>query len=430
MSSLEQLYLVMSSVADARRRLVRGWFDGSPGAKDLDLLRRAEREIDEWPRRNSRFVLDAGAGRQIETSLSYELEELRRDILFFEQGRSALTRRLSQQLPGFPDEVQTLVERLCDCFPPAGRTSISYAPIRLLVTDRDGTTNNYCGRYRSSVQAAYNALFLCRFARLAATRSVILSSAPLDNGGLIDVSVNLERTFVYAGSKGREYCSENGRRGRYAIEPDRQELLDRFNSRLQQLLDTDENEIFTLIGSALQFKFGQTTVARQDVDNTVAEQKSQRFLDAVRRLVEELDPDERFLRIEDTGKDIEIILTVGEDEHAGDFDKGNGIDYLDHELGLELEKGGALICGDTASDVPMARRAVERSAENQVLFVGADDELASQVRAVAPGAIFVSSPDVLVCGLDRYCNDVDHNGRNLPRSLVKDRGDESRQNKR
>ncbi|TVQ96622.1 MAG: trehalose 6-phosphate synthase [Spirochaetaceae bacterium] len=408
MSSLEQLYSLMGSVADARRRLVRGCFEDSPGVKDLDLLKRAEREIDGWPRRNNRFVLDAGAGRQIETALSYEVEELRRDIAFFEQGRSALMQRLSQQWSDFEAEVQTLVGRLCDSFPPAGRAGSSDAPLRLLVTDRDGTTNNYCGRYRSSVQSAYNALFLCRFARTAATRSVILSSAPLDNGGLIDVSVNLEKTFVYAGSKGREYCSENGVRGRYAIEPERQQLLDRFNGRLQQLLDTDDNHIFTLIGSALQFKFGQTTVARQDVDNTVSEKQSQQFLEAVRQLVEELDPHKRFLRIEDTGTDIEIILTVGDDEHSGDFDKGDGMDYLDRELKLELEKGGALICGDTASDVPMARRAVERSAENQVLFVGANDELKRKVRAVAPSAIFVSSPDVLVCGLDRYCVEGNH----------------------
>ena len=415
MSSLEQLYLLMRSVADARRRLVRGGFEDSANSDDLDLLRRAGREIDGWPRRNGRFVLDAGAGRRIETPLSYEVEELRRDIDFFEQGPVALMQRLSHQRPDVETEVHALVERLCESFPPAGSPGTSSggtgsnAPLRLFISDRDGTINNYCGRYRSSVQPAWNALFLCRFARNAAARSVILSSAPLDNGGLIDVSVNLEHTFVYAGSKGREYCSESGSRGSYAIEPQRQELLDRFNDRLQQLLDSNDNHIFTLIGSALQFKFGQTTVARQDVDNTVSEEKSQQFLDSVRRLVEELDPHERFLRIEDTGKDIEIILTVGDDERAGDFDKGNGIDYLDRELGLELEKGGALICGDTASDLPMARLAVERSADNVVLFVGAGEELARQVRAVAPAAIFVPAPDVLVCGLDRYSRAVHSN---------------------
>ena len=406
MSSLEQLYALMRSVADARRRLVRGRFEDLAGSDDLDLLRRTEREIDGWPRRNGRFVLDAGNGRQIETPLSYEVEELRRDVAYFEQGHGALTQRLSQQRADFESEVQSLVERLYELYPPSGGTGAG-APLRAFITDRDGTINNYCGRYRSSVQSAYNAVFLCRFARSSAGRSVILSSAPLDDGGLIDVSVNLENTFVYAGSKGREYCSENGGRGRFEIEPERQELLDRFNARLKQVLESDGNRIFTLIGSSLQFKFGQTTVARQDVDNTVSEQKSQRFLDSVRRLVEELDPQERFLRIEDTGKDIEIILTVGEDEDAGDFDKGNGIDYLDRELGLGLEKGGALICGDTASDVPMARLAMERSAENAVLFVGAGEELVRQVRAVAPAAIFVPAPDVLVIGLDRYTRTVD-----------------------
>jgi hypothetical protein len=34
-----------------------------------------------------------------------------------------------------------------------------------LISDRDGTINNYCGRYLSSVQSVYNGVFLTRFAQ-------------------------------------------------------------------------------------------------------------------------------------------------------------------------------------------------------------------------------------------------------------------------
>ena len=48
-----------------------------------------------------------------------------------------------------------------------------------LITDRDGTINNYCGRYKSSVQSAYNSIFLSRFATDCCQNSIILTAAPL-----------------------------------------------------------------------------------------------------------------------------------------------------------------------------------------------------------------------------------------------------------
>ena len=48
-----------------------------------------------------------------------------------------------------------------------------------LITDRDGTINNYCDRYKSSIQSAYNSIFLTSFCRTNCTNAVILSAAPL-----------------------------------------------------------------------------------------------------------------------------------------------------------------------------------------------------------------------------------------------------------
>ena len=52
-------------------------------------------------------------------------------------------------------------------------------PFRNLITDRDGTTNNYCDRYASSVQSAYNAAWLSNFSRHCVDNAVFITAAPL-----------------------------------------------------------------------------------------------------------------------------------------------------------------------------------------------------------------------------------------------------------
>jgi hypothetical protein len=156
-----------------------------------------------------------------------------------------------------------------------------------------------------------------------------------------------------------------------------------------------------LIGSGLQFKFGQTTVARQDIYGSVPETESEAFAGVIRELIGELDPDGLYFRTEDTGKDIEIILTVEGTSGLKDFDKGDGILFLDSELGLDLTGGENLICGDTSSDVPMVKAAAEKSPDPWTIFVTRDENLKQAVRRTSDRVAFVSEPDVLVCCLNQ-----------------------------
>jgi len=299
---------------------------------------------------------------------------------------------MSELHPGFQEELK---EARAFC------AAMSF-PLDCLITDRDGTVNNYCGRYLSSVQSIYNAVFLSRFARAAEVRhAVILTSAPLSDGGLEDLTVSPPGTFVLAGSKGREYLDDRGRRGALAIEADKQRQLERLNRRLNELLQDPAYEIFGLIGSGLQFKFGQTTVARQDIYGSIPTPESERFAGVIRELICDIDPEGLYFRVEDTGKDIEVILTVEGESGLKDFDKGDGILFLDSELGLGLDGGGNLICGDTASDIPMVTAAAGKSPDPWTIFVTREENLQEAVRRVSARAHFVSEPDVLVCCLNQ-----------------------------
>jgi hypothetical protein len=375
---------------------------GKPAPGDVGGLQAILRELESIPGHESRRTLSYD-GKSLGFDLSYEIGELRKDLLYLEAGEEALLARLAEIHPQLPTEVSAGLAFLNGFLHDVPRHSLAF------VTDRDGTVNNYCGRYYSSVQSAYNAVFLSRFALGLCRRSVILTSAPLEGGGLVDVSVVPPRIFALAGSKGREALDEEGARHRLPIPQAQQAELDRLNRRLARLLEQPEFEIFGLIGSGLQFKFGQSTIALQDVHGSIPDDLSQRFRGSVQRLIQELDPDGRVFRTEDTGKDLEILLTV-EDTQPGaapeaaaggggalrDFDKGDGVRYLDRELGLGLQRGPTLVCGDTPSDLPMVKAALQAGGRTCSIFVTRDDKLRGAVQAVCPQSWFATEPDVLV----------------------------------
>ncbi len=388
--NLQQFYDTVLSTVPARRRLTQRCLNNErPDRADIDHLHQTLEALLGIPGSpdKARVVVDKAAS--VELRLEYEVGELHKDLVYLREGEDALVDLLRSTHPGFDAEVKHGVERL------------SEVPLRNFISDRDGTTNNYCSRYLSSVQSVYNAVMLSRYVGSRVDTGIILTSAPLQGPGLTDISVAPDGLFVYAGSKGREYVGPDGKRHTYAIAPQQQSLLDQLNRRLDELVDQPRNRKYGLIGSGVQHKFGQTTVARQDIDSSVPQQESEEFLAAVRQLVEELDPSGKAFRIEDTGKDIEIMLTIATDDKVQEFDKGSGIAFLAQRLELGLDHGGTLVCGDTASDVPMLSACLDQSPETWSVFVTKEKELRARVRELLPNAVLVGEPDALILILNR-----------------------------
>jgi hydroxymethylpyrimidine pyrophosphatase-like HAD family hydrolase len=389
--TLRQFYELMHSTVPVRRALTREILASRRAtAEAVGHLREALAGLEAIPEEPAGRRLTLEGSRAIHVDLTYEIEELKKDLVFLEHGEEALLEDLAERHVGFREELARGVDAL---------RGLSF---QAFVTDRDGTVNNYCGRYASSVQSTYNAVFLTRFARARARGSVVLTSAPLDDIGLADMAVTPPGALICAGSKGREYFDADGRRHQYPIEPEKQGRLDALNEALAGLLKTDGNDVFTLIGSGLQQKFGQTTIARQDIGGSIPEERSKRFMDAVRELVRSVDPEGTFFRIEDTGLDLEILLTV-DDEAGGtvrDFDKGDGVRFLNEDLGLAMGRGACLVCGDTGSDVPMLAATRDLAPETRAVFVTRKEELRQKAKEVLLQTLFVGEPDTLVAILN------------------------------
>ncbi len=389
--TLHQFYDLMLENHDLRKEIVKKYLteDKQIDLKEIDSLKKHLDSLVRINQKDGYYILQIEDELNISLDLTYEIEELKKDIIYLEEGEE----QFIQYLSGLHDDFDSQVDQ--------GVSYLKGQNIRNFITDRDGTVNNYCGRYQSSVQSIYNAVFLSRFAGHAAEKSIILTSAPLENIGLVDISISPDHLFVYAASKGREYIKD-GHRNHFPIEHFKQEKLTELNKLLSDLVKRPEYQKFTLIGSGLQYKFGQTTIARQDVNQSVPGNESEVFLQHIQSLVKSIDPRNDFFRIEDTGKDIEIILTL-EDARGKtkDFDKGDGVCFLNEDLNLQIESGSNLICGDTPSDVPMVKFINAHSDNNGVIFVTEDDDLKKQVKAYSKNPIFVSTPDVLVTILNK-----------------------------
>lgn len=384
--SLKQFYNLMAMTRDVRYNTVKNLFKGQPIDHDLIAsLKNALVSLEDIPAENGLKVLFIDDSKKISARLVYEISELRKDVFFLENTEKQFLQYLENLHEGFLDQVNNGMEKLqglkFNCF----------------ITDRDGTINNYCGRYISSVQAVYNSVFLTRFAKAIALNPIIITSAPLKDPGLVDVSVNPDKTFIYAASKGREYIGLDGKRNTYPIAENKQLLLDKLNKKLSDLVKMPAFEKFSMIGSGLQFKFGQTTIARQDIRKSIPESESEEFLQKIRCIVRETDPGEENFKIEDTGLDIEIILTMEDSLSAAkDFNKADAVNFLDHVLKLNMTKGPHLVCGDTFSDVPLIEATMEKTPDTWAVFVTENSELAAKVEHMCPNSLIVTQPDILV----------------------------------
>ena len=387
MKTLKEFYEKIETARDVRAAMVASYLEGKPvAAAQLDALRATLAELEAIEHQGARYRLLIDDTKKVDLELDYEIGELKKDICFFADGESAFEAYLGQLHEGFEVAVAAGLELL------GGKRFNNF------VTDRDGTISNYCGRYRSSVQSAYNALFLTRFSRACANSATIVTSAPLMNPGVATVSVMPVGAYIYAASKAREFIDKEGQRRTFPIDPAQQAKLDELNRRLGELVAQPEYEKFSLIGSGLQFKFGETTLARQDMAKSIDEGESHALLGVVEKIMQEVDPTGRDFGLIDMGLDIEVILKGASE---GEFSKADGLNFLDEQLGLGLTQGPTLMCGDTKGDLPLLQACIDQCADTYAMFVTRDENLAAQVRERCAKSVIVPEVDVLVTVLDR-----------------------------
>jgi hypothetical protein len=274
----------------------------------------------------------------------------------------------------------------------------------MLITDRDGTINNYCSRYNSSAQSLYNAVLITQIAHHLKP-AIVITSAPLRDMGILDLSIVPNDVLVFAGSKGREFMDPEKGLITQPISDHQVRLLNQVDEGIAQLLADPEHRIFQWIGSGYQRKFGQRTIARQNVQQNIPEATSRAWLKTIRDLIKAIDPSGTDLCIEDTGLDVEIILThvsADDSRQISDFDKGHGLEFILKSLSLNLTEHRPLICGDTRSDLALERPPSQSGTPYASIFVTQEPDFISILHKTSPSPLILPSPDSLVALLTSY----------------------------
>uniref|UniRef100_A0A0N5A5X7 alpha,alpha-trehalose-phosphate synthase (UDP-forming) n=1 Tax=Parastrongyloides trichosuri TaxID=131310 RepID=A0A0N5A5X7_PARTI len=272
-------------------------------------------------------------------------------------------------------------------------------------TDRDGTLKSYCCSYASSIQPAYSAVIQAQFARRCAQFCAIVTTAPLLNIGILNVSTMPEGYYVYGASGGREwYMNPSVQFKDSKIGHDELELLDSVFEKLEQLTELPEYGHLKWIGSGIQKHYGHITIACQDKNQGICDSNSQKLLEIVKNIVNEVDPIEESLAVVmDNIREIKICIKS--DTSDSIFNKGDGIMLIKEKMGLKLHKGNILICGDALTDLPMLEAVLKISAKNvYTIWVTTDESLKTKVAEMCKSYgnqfyTFVSCPTVLLAAM-------------------------------
>jgi len=383
--TIEEFYRIVEKTRVVKLKILKAILNERKIKKqDIDFLRKALFIFESIKKKNGKYFLFTKDGEKINLRLDYEINELKKDLIYLEKGKKALLRYLSKINNSFFKEVENGFKALKD------------KRITTIITDRDGTINNYAGRYKSSIQSIYNAVFLTNFVSSKVKNAVVLSSAPLNE--LLGVSIAPKNLIVYAGSNGRELLINRNKKT-YPIVAKKRELLNLLAKRIEKLTLKREYKKFLLIGSGFQHKFGQLTIARQDIDNSIDEKMSKVFLKKIKKEVKSIDPQGKNLGVMDTGLDIEITLTLSKGGKLEEFNKGSGTEFIINTLHLKTRD--ILVCGDTESDFEMFKITKKFNKNTQIVFVTTNKRLKVKVKRLFTKIVIVPNPDTLITILDK-----------------------------
>ncbi len=117
-------------------------------------------------------------------------------------------------------------------------------------------------------------------------------------------------------------------------------------------------------------------------------------------MVRTVDAEEKIFQVTDTELDIKIHVKA---KMSGNiFHKGHGIQLFAQRMGLNLNEGNILVCGDTDTDLEMLHECLGINPENTyTVWVTTNEELKARVEQICAEVgnknfVFVSCPEVIL----------------------------------
>lgn len=383
--NVKKFYKVLKEIRKTRKKVLSSILKGEEiPQKYVEKIQKILLKLKSIPGDEDNHIIYSNQNDRIMMKLDYEIEGLRKDLIYLKQGENGLEDYLVKNNESFDDEKKEVVDYL------TGKAFDSF------VGNRDWALNYPADRYESSIQTIYNAFYLDKFLNKI-NNKILITSAPLNEFSFVNIMP--EKDMVLAGSRGRKFIY-NGNKKSFYVPWKEGKKLGKLHSRIKRLLRDEDYEKLVHVGSGIQEKFGGITVARQDRCRSVDKRISNNFLEEVKEIARSIDPKGEYFEIKDTGLDVQINLKWG----LKLFDKGSGLGFILNSLNKSL--GKVLICGDSESDLSIVEKAKKDSEEMSVIFVTKDNNLKKRVKGLCPDAKFVSNPDTLVSSLKASSNKI------------------------
>ena len=380
---LDELVQLCNEAAALRRQAAGAILAGRPLTPDiLPALAQILADLEEAEDRDELVELALDEDQSMRLDLAEETRQLENDLIYLEEGRDALMRHLARQHRGMHDAVRKALKEL---------TAPSFG---VLLCDFDAAIRAPRQRFVTAFQPAWNAVALSRFAMARTRRAVLWSQAPLSGPGITELATVPERTFAFAASLGRHYRNAAGEDGASPLSPAKAELLETINARLAVLLADPSWRSFAFVGSGLQFRRGETVLARQDAAGSVDEDISLGLLEHVHDIVDGVDPEREHFRVEDDGLDVAVTPTVVSQDVWREFSPAEGLRLTDAALGLDFGTGPHVVCCGGAPGIELLEALLALSADVRCLFVTDREELGRRARELCPHIAVLPHPDV------------------------------------
>jgi hypothetical protein len=380
---LDAFAALMAGSTALRRQTVAAILAGKPvPAETSAALAQCRDVLDEAVDRDGLAALPVDEDRVLRLDLSEEARQLENDVLYVEEGREALMKHLGRQRHGLRDAVRQ------------GLRELAVQGIETLLCQTDALLRAPGQRFVTAVQPAWNAVALGRFAAARAARTVLWSAAPLFGPGISDLHALPRRACVLAGSLGRQIVDATGRESASPLSLAKASLLEGINARLAMLLADPDWRAFAYVGSGLQFRRGETVLARQDSRGSIDEDASLALLEHVHDIVDAVDPEREHFRVEDDGCDVVVTPTVSAADAGQEYSAREGLRALEQALGADFATGPHLVCCTGQDGLELLEALLEKNRDVRCLFVGDREDLGRKARELCPHAALAAHPDI------------------------------------
>ena len=381
-ASLEDLKQLLVHAATARRAAAAAVLAGRPVPPEaMAVIARLTADLRRCAGRDHVAALSHSEDASLRLDLGSEIEQLENDALYLEDGREALRKRLGKRRPGLGDAVRR------------GLKTIAGETFNTLICDADALFRPAGHRLATSFQPAWNAVAAGRFAMARSRHPVLWSDAPLPS--LLARAALPPQTFAYAGSLGREWQTAAGNQGQAALSREKHELTQAMAERIISLMASSDRLPFLWIGSGLQLRQGEISIARQDAARSIDEDDSLTLLEHIHDAVDAIDPQRQHFRVDDDGHDVTITPTSANRDLWNDFSPAEGLRNIDQALGLDLTTGPHLVCAAGSPGVALLAALAAHTPNLRAILVTDRDDLAARATAICPHVAIVRHPDTM-----------------------------------